>query len=70
MISLIFSYFPQGQIQVLREDSVPDQLIDSLFITPALLNEIEFTVELQQENDIDTMGFAVCFKQTLDLNKI
>ena len=43
---------------------------NSLCIAPALFNKIKFTMELQQENDIDTMGFAVCFKQALNLHEI
>ena len=44
--------------------------MDLLCIALALFNKIKFTVELWQENDIDTTGFAVCFKQALDSHKI
>ena len=43
---------------------------NSLCIAPALFNKIKFTVGLWQENDIDTTGFAVCFKQALNMHKI
>ena len=67
---LTFSCFLQGQIQVPREDSVPNLLLSkmvdnvgkSISRSPNTAYKIEFTVELQQENDSNATGFAVSFE--------
>jgi len=44
--------------------------VNSLCIAPTLLNEIQLAVKFWQENDLNSMRFAISFKQAFHPGKI
>jgi len=44
-------------------------LVNPFHVSSTLLNEIKLTVEFWQEDDLNTTGFEVCLKHTLNPTK-